>query len=197
MYAGMDAWILTQLFDSILMTSEIGMKNDMKNVVRSVAREYHVTLPVPLDHFRVSTDVRDEIAMAQMKNKNEDIDLIEIKVNKKVKKEKRKHKHGSNEDDKIVLDNSDDNNGTKINNNDIDNVDNNNSDSKNNNSNSNSNNNSINDNNNNKNNNISEHNVVVMQKSLPLKAMVFKELNQSKKWNVPKMYKWKNERNIT
>ena len=169
----MDAWILTQLFDSILMTSEIGMKNDMKSVVRSVAREYHVTLPVPLDHFRVSTDVRDEIAMAQIKNKNEDIDLIEVKVNKKVKKEKRKNKHESNEDDKIVLDNSDENsNDNNRTDNDTDNVDNNNSDK------------------NNKNNNNNNNNIIIMQKSLPLKAMVFKELNQSKKWNVPKMYKW-------
>ena len=151
MYAGMDAWILTQLFDSILMTSEIGMKSDMKSVVRTVSREYHVTLPVPLNHFRVSTDIPDEIAMAEAKTQNK----IDGKMVKNIeKKEKRKQKDENNED------NSNHNNSDNAKKDDNECDSNNGSGS------------------------------VIMQKSLPLKAMVFKEINMSKKWNVPNMYKW-------
>ena len=38
MYAGMDAWILTQLFDSLLLLSDISMKNDMKKTVKSLCK---------------------------------------------------------------------------------------------------------------------------------------------------------------
>jgi hypothetical protein len=60
LYAGLDAWILTQLFDSILMTSEIGMKSDMKNIVRNLCKEYYVSVPEPLKNFIVSTDIPEE-----------------------------------------------------------------------------------------------------------------------------------------
>ena len=144
MYAGMDAWILTQLFDSLLMTSEIGMKSDMKSVVRSVARAYNVTLPVPLNHFRVSTDVPDEIAMAEANKETNKKNTKNGMSDKNMKKEE----HSKEEDE----------NHKKIENIPIHNDD---SDS---------------------------NDIVIMQKSLPLKAMVFKELNMSKKWNVPSMY---------
>lgn len=134
----MDAWILTQLFDSILMTSEISMKNEMKSVVKSVSREYHVTLPVPLNHFRVSTDIPDEIAMEAANKKNE----MGAKMIKKLKAKEKSDDY------------NDDNNSNS------------NSSSKNN------------------------DDTVIMQKSLPLKAMVFKEINMPKKWNVPNIYKW-------
>lgn len=156
----MDAWILTQLFDSILMTSEIGMKNDMKSVVKSVSREYHVTLPVPLNHFRVSTDVPDEIAMAAVNKKIEREGKVDVKMMKNVKKKEK-----SNKSDNNFLENNNENNEKSGDCNDNDNNSNSNSNSKNN------------------------DDIVIMQKSLPLKAMVFKESNMSKKWDVPNIYK--------
>lgn len=60
LYAGLDAWILTQLFDSILMTSELSMNSDIKSVVRSLCKEYYVSVPDPLKNFIVSTDIPEE-----------------------------------------------------------------------------------------------------------------------------------------
>ena len=163
MYAGMDAWILTQLFDSILMTSEIGMKSDMKSIVKSVSREYYVTLPIPLNHFRVSTDVPDEIAMAAANKKMDVEGKIDIKMIKNLKKkEKRNQENDSNKNDNNFFENRNE----KKENSDDYNVDNNsNSKSKDN------------------------DDIIIMLKSLPLKAMLFKEINMSKKWDVPNMYK--------
>ena len=158
----MDAWILTQLFDSILMTSEIGMKSDMKSVVKSVSREYHVTLPVPLNHFRVSTDVPDEIAMAAANKKTEMEGKIDVKMMKNLKKkEKRNQDNDGNKNDNFFE------NRNEKNENSDDYNDDNNSNSK----------------------SKDNDNIIIMQKSLPLKAMVFKEINMSKKWDVPNMYK--------
>lgn len=36
------------------------MKTDMKNIVRSLCKEYHVTLPDPVKNFIVSTDIPEE-----------------------------------------------------------------------------------------------------------------------------------------
>ena len=61
MYAGMDAWILTQLIDSILTQSAIlNTNNDMKKVVKSLCREYYLTVPDPIKNFIVSTAVGEE-----------------------------------------------------------------------------------------------------------------------------------------
>ena len=62
MYAGMDAWILTQLFDSLLLLSDISMKNDMKKTVKSLCKEYTVNIPDPIKNFIVSTAVREDSA---------------------------------------------------------------------------------------------------------------------------------------
>ena len=61
MYAGIDAWILTRLFDSIIKQSGILNINDAgKKTVKSLCKEYSITVPDPVKNFIVSTAVPDE-----------------------------------------------------------------------------------------------------------------------------------------
>ena len=77
-YAGIDAWILTRLFDSLLHTSEIGKKGtvDLLKSIRSLCKEYHVTIPEPVKNFLVRTDVPEDdlltmrIMNEEMKHEN-------------------------------------------------------------------------------------------------------------------------------
>ena len=73
-YAGIDAWILTRLFDSLIHTSEIGKKGNMElqKSIRSLCKEYQVTLPEPIKNFLVRTDVpEDDVLTMKKMNENE------------------------------------------------------------------------------------------------------------------------------
>jgi hypothetical protein len=55
-YTGMDALILIQLFDSILHKSfEIKIKNNMKDIVKSICKTYFISVPDIIPNFLVST----------------------------------------------------------------------------------------------------------------------------------------------
>ena len=91
MYAGIDAWILTRLFDSIIKQSGILNINDAgKKTVKSLCKEYSITVPDPVKNFIVSTAVPDE------RTKNT--------INSKVTNEnKNEFRNSENSNDNIIM----------------------------------------------------------------------------------------------
>ena len=82
MYAGMDAWILTRLFDSIIKQSGILNINDAaKKTVKILCKEYSITVPDPVKNFIVSTGVPEERTKNTINSKETNENKNELRSN--------------------------------------------------------------------------------------------------------------------